>query len=768
MTVSKIRELMQERVVPEIVLPQNIAASLMDENSAPPELDAFTFLNRLRSLGIGSADFLYLLQGCGAPAEAVERISSHPDMNLQSLIVTLDGSGLTPKDYTRMLYTARQLWERTITMRIDLEEQPEEAAPSPAEKQEFQEYAGVKPIGGRESSPESSEVEPEPLEKPSRVRTARQKKKTEQEFREYAGVKPIGERESSTESPQEEPEPEEKTSRVRTARQKKKTEQEFREYAGVKPIGSRRGSGEDEGSEEVFTAIQLKEKLSPEEEAEDIPEEEQPSEPIEDSPEGRKRGIIASAIGAAVVCAVNVGVALMGFSAPESLSSELRFAGDSSEIFSEIYSAYNAGRLGGDSVQPLIGNAQVFGDLLIDPGEQLGTFTAGGTVWAAEPDIITVYDVSGASPVASAEVVPPENAQFLRVFAGEDGITAVFSSDSECGLMGIGADGAKWTSAQSGKLTDLWCGGDTVSLGSVYTPAFRKSFTAGDVLEYLPWTSLNGAPAAFQPGEIAVDGSALGCSYALRVEYSADSGEQLGKMAALGDPVFSGAERFTAAMENGSGSEIISCGEDGRLTVTTVHEITACTAGGGYTVTAEQTDAGLTVYIRGSDLEPVSAFTAGDSIAAVAIQGNTLCISDGERIINAVDMSDPASPKALELTAADGVVNDGLALCWTKTASGITITQYKLDDGKAVQSDLFSKQLSAQELSTLSFIGANSAYTGSSVRSGAAYRWFDGVSLVEEFAEMGKSRSVKTFYDDSENIRAVAFSGDELIIIKGQ
>lgn len=105
-----------ERVVPESLLPQNIPASLMDEDSAPPELDAFTFLNRLRSLGIGSADFLYLLKGCGAPAEAVDKIEQHPDMNLQSLIVTLDGSGLTPKDYTRMLYTARQLWERTITM----------------------------------------------------------------------------------------------------------------------------------------------------------------------------------------------------------------------------------------------------------------------------------------------------------------------------------------------------------------------------------------------------------------------------------------------------------------------------------------------------------------------------------------------------------------------------------------------------------------------------------------------------------------------------
>ena len=87
MTVSEIRSLMLEKVIPESLLPQNIAVCLMDENAAPPELDAFTFLNRLRSLGIGSADFLYLLKGCGAPEEAVLKIEQHPDMNLQTLIV---------------------------------------------------------------------------------------------------------------------------------------------------------------------------------------------------------------------------------------------------------------------------------------------------------------------------------------------------------------------------------------------------------------------------------------------------------------------------------------------------------------------------------------------------------------------------------------------------------------------------------------------------------------------------------------------------------
>ena len=222
MTVSEIRSLMLEKVIPESLLPQNIAVCLMDENAAPPELDAFTFLNRLRSLGIGSADFLYLLKGCGAPEEAVSKIEQHPDMNLQTLIVTLESSGLTPKDYTRMLYTARQLWEHTITMRIDSgeleaaaesrqEEQPEPQDPAGSEESTVQEAPAAE-----ESTPEESAEtnEPtEPSEPPGPVRTARQKKRRTEESYE-------------DESPEQE-------APVLTARQKKRTIDDLAEELGI-------------------------------------------------------------------------------------------------------------------------------------------------------------------------------------------------------------------------------------------------------------------------------------------------------------------------------------------------------------------------------------------------------------------------------------------------------------------------------------------------------------------------------------------------------
>lgn len=122
MTVGEMRRIMLEKIVPESVVPQNMVNFLIDENAELPDPDAYTFLNRLRSLGIGSADFVYLLEGCGAPKAAVNKIKANPAMNLQGLILTLESSGMTAKDYTRILYTARQIWERTLTLRLETSE----------------------------------------------------------------------------------------------------------------------------------------------------------------------------------------------------------------------------------------------------------------------------------------------------------------------------------------------------------------------------------------------------------------------------------------------------------------------------------------------------------------------------------------------------------------------------------------------------------------------------------------------------------------------
>lgn len=716
MTVSQIRELMQERVVPESVLPQNIAAVLMDENAVPPELDAFTFLNRLRSLGIGSADFLYLLKGCGAPEEAVEKIEQHPDMNLQTLIVTLDGSGLTPKDYTRMLYTARQLWERTITMRIDQEEL-QEALSEPKQEEIY--------------TAQQKKPEPEPHE-------------------------PVNEHTEKA--------------APRTARQKKKQEPEFREYVGVKPIGRRDKPDDDEETAdkaEIRTAVQLKSRQEA-----DLPDDD--AEPEEaDIPatggSGSRGSLIAAAVGAVCLCVLNVGIGMFGFTAEVTTGEKLHFAADTGEIFAEIHTAYNAGMLGGADIQALADNSQIFGDRLVQPGEQLGVYSSGSTVWAAEPDIITVYEISDDTALISAEIEPPKGAQFVRMIQTDSGITAIFSGEDSCGAAGISDSGQAWISRQCGQLTDIYCSGDIIRLGSVYTPSFTESFTIADELAYLPWTGISGENTPLLPSEIAVNGSAAGCSYAVNAEYSAVTGEITARTAALGDPLYSGAESFSAAMRQNTGTLLISVGTDGELLTASAPEITACAAGNGLFASAEEAQDGtLTVYIRDGSLQPVSAFTAGDSIALMKIDGGCLFISDGEKITMAADISEPSAPAALKLTAENGMISGEYSLCYGTSPAGITLTLYKQENGKAVQADSFSKTLTAEELKTFSFRGANTMVINGADICGAAYRWFDGVSVVDEFAVMGRSRSVRTLYDDKQGFTAAAVIDGELTLLCGE
>lgn len=717
MTVSKIRELMQERVIPESVLPQNIAAYLSDGDYLPPELDAFTFLNRLRSLGIGSADFLYLLKGCGAPGEAVEKIEQHPDMNLQSLIMTLDGSGLTSKDYTRMLYTARQLWEHTITMRLDMEEAQEKPEESP--------------------------------DRPEQISTARQ-------------IKPEPER--------EQPAPEQQnTAKIKTARQKKKNEPEFRVYAGVKPIGQRGQQDEPDDAPEVisdepekFTAIQLK----PRPEKDD----EQPvneSEDIEDVPANRKGAVIAAAAGAAVLCALSAGMELLGFAAPESGGSGVHFAENCTEIFAEISTAYQAKKVGGGNVQPLAIGEQVFGELLISSDGGLGTFSSVDALWTADSDRVTVYSLSGDAATICAEVLPPEGAEFLTVYRTESGITAVFSGENGCGITGIDSTGQSFLTEQSGALTDYFFDGENIRLGSVYTPVYTRSFTADDTSEYLPWVSVNGAVSTLEPSEIAVTGTAQGCSYAVWGEYSAACGEPAHKTAALGDPVYSGAEQFAAVLRQEAGALLVS--SDGeQLLFEDIGTTCAAAVGNGIFATAEQSESGMAVYLRGKDMKPLSAFSTGSEIKSLRIGDGVIYVHDGEKTVMAADISSPDSPVPLELAAAQGVVCGEYALCCGRTASGITLTLLRLADGKAVQTDIYAKSLSPSELESFRFCGVNTMVINGAEQSGAAYRWFDGVSVVDEFAQLGKSRSVKTLYDDRSGFTAASVVDGKITLFSGE
>lgn len=147
----------------------------------------------------------------------------------------------------------------------------------------------------------------------------------------------------------------------------------------------------------------------------------------------------------------------------EHSTADLHFAADSSEIFTDIYNSYTNAVIGGSYVQPEPPDSQVFGDILVTGGNQFGSFSDGNTLWTAEPDAIEVCDLSGSAD--KIEILPPDGAQFVRVEFTGSGLTAVFTGDSFCGVMGADQSGSTWTTKQSGKLTDIYSPGGRNTAG---------------------------------------------------------------------------------------------------------------------------------------------------------------------------------------------------------------------------------------------------------------------------------------------------------------
>lgn len=178
MTIEELRSAMRRKVVPEEVVPQNVINCLIDEEAEPPKPDAFSFLMRLRALGIGSTDFVNLLEGCGAPEGVVARIKQNPAMNLQGLILTLENSELDSDDYTRMLLTARQVWERTLTLRLEKSEELSHEI----DEYEDEEYDEDEPADNYE--PEDAQPEEEPEDRGEQEYEERSEEEPEEEYEE--------------------------------------------------------------------------------------------------------------------------------------------------------------------------------------------------------------------------------------------------------------------------------------------------------------------------------------------------------------------------------------------------------------------------------------------------------------------------------------------------------------------------------------------------------------------------------------------------------
>ena len=399
------------KVVPEKVMPQNIEVLLMGEDEELPELDAFTFLNRLRALGIGSADFLYLLKGCNAPESAVQKIERDPAMNLNALILTLEEAGITPQEYTRMLYTARQLWERTMTIQLQQEESddvreyvPRAKAPEHTEPADYPEEEAADTT---ETAEEFSENNDDGFTVESILAQMESIASIPTGDDDNAPL-PIDEREqplSDGETDQsdepfsaDETEAEQPAEKLNiTARVVTETTQFDEPFSADETEAEQPAEKLNITARVVTETTQFDKPFSPEDYDYDE------DEPAETGSPYKKGALICSAAGAAVLIAAAAGLNLLGFGAPAAPAH--RFAADNAEIFAQIYSAYNNGIIGNSAKAYSPAAETVFGGLLIEQ-DGFGTYSDKSTAYICSAGGITLYAENGAELTESGILLP--------------------------------------------------------------------------------------------------------------------------------------------------------------------------------------------------------------------------------------------------------------------------------------------------------------------------------------------------------------------------
>ncbi len=778
MTVSKIYHYMTEKVVPESVMPQNLPVYLMgDEDTPAPELDAFTFLNRLRSLGIGSADFLYLLKGCNAPQAAIDKIEANPAMNLQSLIITLEGAGLGPQDYTRMLYTARQLWERTLTMRLDALDEEEDNSTQGAQSSE-PEYI---PEEEEDSEPEDIPEEEEDSE-PEDIPEAEEAPEPEdipekEEAPEPSDIPEVEEAPESEDIPEEE---------------------EASEADNIHDIDDDDDVVRVDTGTSVMTQIDpSKYLIIPDDEDEEDTDDSGCEASSEEKKSGvAKGGIIAAACGAAVLFGTAFAIDYMGFEQIIEEEYIPHYAADATEIFAEVYNAYNSSAdISAEVMRYDVLRSEVFGNMLISLPEELGVFECGEFIFSAAPDGITMYELTEDTAVQCGELLPPEGTQYIDVFSRDDGVTCLFAGENSCGITAYDGTGKQlYVSEQMGIPTDVYRNGDEISIATVYTPPFTESFTIDQTEHYLPVCSFNGEKQVIPADRISVSGRADGCSYAVLSTFSMEDGS-LSKgynSAALGRVVYSAAEEFAAVMHSDEGYYIVGdySINESMFTECSLGEVTACDmsdvfveqllegsaedSGSAVTVkqhvfaTAEKDENGTTIYLRGFDYKPVSALAnIAEEVTSLRIDSGILYVSSENGVIMAADISEPFAPKLLELTAASGVIKGDMALCSSVGAAGLRSALYKRDENGVSECSSFTRSLTEYERQSFAMSGGNTLAIFSEDRCGVAYSFFDGVSYVTEFALFGKAKQQTTLFDEKSEFTVIHLTDEKMYLIYG-
>lgn len=842
MTVGEMREIMRRRVVPEDLVPQNVIGLLMDdeENAAPPELDAFTFLTRLRALGIGSADFMYLMEGCEAPQAVVDKIRNNPAMNLQGLILTLENSELTADDYKRILYTARQIWERTLTIRLEKSEMVLQGDDEPREDYSEPTFEEVMDELGqmRDDAPEgddisgyeefkaafvteelappievTSELEPvneypeeeTPVEEEPVEGEVTEEVSVEEEIVETVPVEEMVVEDIVEETPVEEAFDGKTTDDEEEDQDAPDEYLEFAEYTDrseddqpvyteeIEPVKPYNGDttaivqidaemlrqnlallAEDEQAAVRAEAAKLAAEQAQQEareayeaaraeEAEkkaiskDIPEEPDKGLPEDDEkPDDKKKrepfvvripnehpyhkgAIITAAAGAAVVFGASFGVTLI----PEPpVIRSITYAEDNAAIFNEIYYSYYDNVVGGEKAhEPTFDYNKIFGDLLVT-ADGFGTFSEGDNVYTVTSEAVSASVFRGGTLTETEEIHPPEGTRIVDAFDENGALVAVFSGTDDCGFMRISGGKTLFTVRQDGFITDFEYKDGDILIGSVYTPRFTRTFGIQDSMIYMPRLGVD-EKNALEPQSVIPSGT-KGYSYGISAAYSVSNGAVRKSVAVLGNPI--------SASTDG---RFILSGEEDMLMTVGPEEITAVKVEG--IQLAAFCDNGSATYEGGNiilrDRNGDVTFTIANpaqAVTAMWFDGDLLRLSGANGVFITMDCSDFASPKVAELKTVGGAVIGENAVIFGKGANSLTISHYKLENGASSLVNTYTKALAPELLSTLEFGGINTVIADG-VRFGAGYRYFDGVSVISEYAVMedsGQVYPVKELFDD--------------------
>ena len=865
MICEEMRAEMRRKVVPENVIPQNIIEYLMDDSAELPELDAFTFLNRLRALGIGSADFQYLLEACDAPKECVEKVKRNPAMNLQNLILTLESSGLTAQDYTIMLYTARQIWEQTLTIRLEktsetadeideeTEENPEqipveEIETVPEENaaddddEDFDEPSLAEVLeqvrlleremsyhGDDEDEPEKlPEIAPEEPEAPS-IEQAEiaYDEEPEQSARNVGGLtsdfskifdkikenKQAEREEAQNSAPEadddysdEDEEPVAKSvgalptgtlsvTKILAGMQKSApqnpapqnddigdedgNEEEIDDMGDEEAEISADEDYEDENFEDTSSLVHIdqtlfrKPKNIPVRKAEPVEEDEPDDEEYEDYDEDEEydedertkqirrtpkkyhiKALVAGAVGAAALTVLSVAAGTFSKKSPE-----IFFAESNDDIFSQIYNSYTAKNMGGETICEFTDTCEIFGDLLINKNGTT-SFSDDKNVYTITSESVSTESFNGTMLNAAKYITPPNKTKIVTSFWQNDELYCVFSGDKndrgekECGYMKIKDGTTLFTVRQDGVLTDFSLEDGKIALGSVYVPVYSRSFSASDTDVFLPRLG-KGEKAPLTYENIALSGTD-GCSFAVCAEYTLESGENTAAKAVLGNPVSASAD-FRAAL-NGKTEESeygVLIDFKAELSSKKCEKITAAAFGEGFAVTLE----GENANIRNSTFAAKCALSNfAENAEKLKIIDKNLLVGNKDGFFSAFNCANPAEPAAVKLTKTNGIVSGDNAALFS-IENGLTITYYKNEDGVAKVLGRYQKSFSDEELKTLVLKGAETtAFADNSC--GAAFEYFDGVSVVAQYVVFGKNEGSKTLYDDKTGFtRAFAAGG---------